>query len=296
MPEVSYKDKPERVDLSVVLPAYDEEEAIGEVIGEIRQALADWPGVWEILVVNDASMDRTEERAEAEGVRVIRRVENGGSGAACKSGIVAARGELVALMDADGTYVPAHLPNLLSFFPDYDQVNGARTNEAGTYKLLRVPVKWLIRKCAEWISGKQIPDLNTGMRVFKRELMIRYLWTIPDGFSWSTSMTLAFLCNGHPVKYVPVPYRRRTGASKFRPVRDTANYLLRVVRVLMYFQPLRIFLPLSMVLGGIALAKGSYNTFRSPTGLQDSDIMLAITALLMLVLGLLADLIVAQRR
>ncbi len=296
MPEASHACERERIDLSVVLPTYNEEEAIGSVIRETRQALADWPGVWEIVVVDDGSTDATAERANEERVRMVTRVENGGSGAACKSGIVAARGELVALMDADGSYVPASFPELLSFFPGYDQVNGARNSEAGQYRLLRIPAKWFVRKLAEWISGKRIPDLNTGMRVFKRELMLRYLWTIPDGFSWSTSMTLAFLCGGHPVKYVPVPYRARTGKSKFRPIRDTAYYLFRVIRIPLYFQPLRVFLPLSMLVGGIAVLKGCHSVFRSSAGLQDSDVMLAIATLLVLVVGLLADLIVAQRR
>lgn len=296
MPEVHHLDEHQPVDLSVVLPAYNEEKSVGPVIREIRQALGDWQGAWEIVVVDDASTDATAELAREEGVHVISRVENGGSGSACKIGLVAARGDLAALMDADGSYVPEHLPELLSFFPGYDQVIGARTSEAGLHKLLRVPAKWFVRKLAEWVSGRRIPDLNTGMRIFKREQMIHYLWTISDGFSWSTSMTLAFLCNSHPIKYVPVLYRPRTGFSKFRPIRDTATYVMTVIRVLLYFRPLRVFLPLAAVIGVLTLVKGSYNVLRTPAGLQDSDIMLGISTFLVLILGLLADLMVAQRR
>ena len=183
----------------------------------------------------------------------------------------------------------------MSFFPDYDQVNGARTSEQGDWKLLRVPAKWIIRKLAEWISGRRIPDLNTGMKVFKREIMLRYLWVIPAGFSCVTSMTLAFLCNNHPVKYVPVAYRKRVGRSKFHPLADTASYFLTVFRIVMYFRPLRVFFPLAIFIGALAAARGTYNLLHSPPGLHDSDVILAVTALLVLIAGLLADLIVKQR-
>jgi polyisoprenyl-phosphate glycosyltransferase len=285
------------LDLSVVLPCFNEEQAIGPVIREIRAGLAAWPGSWEILVVDDASTDRSAELAAAEGVRVVRRVENGGSGASRKTGTVAAKGAVVAMLDADGTYDASALPALLGFFPGYDMVNGARTSEQGTLKVLRVPAKWFIRKLAEWISGKTIPDLNTGMKVFKRDLMIRYLWVLPEGFSCVTSMSLAFLCNGHPVKYVPVAYKKRIGVSKFHPVRDTARYASTVVRMIMYFRPLRVFFPLALALAALAVAKGFYDYVLSAKHtLQESDIILATVALVTLVIGLLADLIVAQRR
>jgi len=287
----------EELGLSVVLPTYNEEQAIEQVVGEIRDALRDWDGTWEIMVVDDASTDRTASLAEGLGVRIVRRVENGGAGASRKTGIAAARGALIAMLDVDGTYVPAHLPELLSHCAIYDQVNGARTSEQGTLKLLRTPAKWLIRKLAEWVSKRPIPDLNTGMKVFKRDIMRRYTWVIPDGFSCVTSMTLAFLCNGHPVKYVPVEYRPRIGKSKFHPVRDTALYAATVMRVIMYFRPLRIFGPVATALFVLAAAKGWYSWRLSGQGtLQESDIILAVGAIIVLVLGLLADLIVAQRR
>ncbi|MGH7129383.1 MAG: glycosyltransferase, partial [Planctomycetaceae bacterium] len=216
--------------------------------------------------------------------------------ATCKTGMRAARGRLVAILDADGTYVAGDLSRLLSYLPQYDQVNGARTSEQGTLRPLRSAAKWSIRKLAERISGRRIPDLNTGLKVFKRDLMLGYLWAIPDGFSFSTSMTLAFLCNGHLVKYVPVEYRKRIGHSKFRPLRDTAAYLSTVFRIIMYFRPLRVFFPLSLLIGCIAVLKAGYNLSYSPSGLHDSDIIVAFVAVMVLVVGVLADLIVAQRR
>lgn len=295
MPEINDGEKD--LDLTILLPCYNEEEAVAPVVAETRQALAAWPGSYEILIVDDASRDRTAEVAGGLGVRVVKRVENGGAGAARKTGIRRARGRLIAMMDADGTYVPSHLPDLLSYFPAYDQVNGARTSEQGTIKLLRWPAKWMIRRLAIWVSGKHIPDLNTGMKIFKRDVMMRYLWVVPDGFSCVTSMTLAFLCNGHPVKYVPVGYRKRIGKSKFHPVRDTALYGLTVFRIVMYFRPLRVFFPVSLALGLVSAAKGGYDYFISAKRtLQESDIMLVQLTIGILIIGLLADLIVAQRR
>ena len=294
MPEVYDEDK--AVDVSIMLPAYNEREGVRVVIRETREAMRDWPGTWEIVVVDDASTDGTGEVARADGVRVVRHVENRGAGGACKSGLLAARGTLMAMMDADAGFVPDVLPELLSFIPLYDQVNGARAGEQGTLKLLRAPAKWTIRKLAEWICGKRIPDLNTGMKVFKREIMLGYLWVIPEGFSNTTSMTMAFLTNGHPVKYVRVPYRRRIGRSKFRPIRDTFHYLATIVRMIMYFRPLRIFLPLSLSIGLIGAASSCYNVFFSPLGLHDADIILLASAIEVFVAGLIADLIVAQRR
>jgi glycosyltransferase involved in cell wall biosynthesis len=296
MPEIYDRDRAE-LDLTVLLPSFNEEEAIGPVIREIRDALREWPGTYEILVVDDASTDETAQRAVAEGVRVLKRPENGGSGASRKTGTRAAKGRIVAMLDADGTYVAADLPQLLSYFPDYDQVNGARTSEQGTHKALRFSAKLVIRKLAEFISGKRIPDLNTGLKLYKRDLMLQYLWCMPDGFSCVTSMTLAFLCNGHPVKYVSVDYRKRIGRSKFHPVKDAAKYFATMLRIIMYFRPLRVFWPMSLVVMGLTLVSAAYHTYKKGYfGLEDSEVILAVTSLMVLVIGLLADLIVAQRR
>jgi glycosyltransferase involved in cell wall biosynthesis len=255
-----------------------------------------WHGSWEIIVVDDGSQDETGRRAQQSGARVIRRVENGGAGAARKTGMLQARGGIVAMLDADGSYDPTQLPRMLSFFPDYDQVNGARTSEQGNLKLLRVPVKWLIRKLTEVVSGKRIPDPNTGFKLVKRDVMLTYLWVVPSGFSCVTSMTLAFLCNDRPVKYLPVTYRKRIGASKFRPVVDSMQYMATALRIVMYFRPLRVFLPLSLAIFTVAVIKGGYDLVYSPLGLHDSDIVLLLTGLIILGIGMLADLIVAQRR
>ena len=207
--------------LSVLLPAYNERDAIQRVLGEIVEALSAESLHYEILVVDDASTDGTAELAEQFArtcwqcpVTVVRCPERRGAGAARKVGVRAARGEIVVMLDADGTYPAESIPELLRYFPAYDQVNGARTSEQGTLPWLRRPAKWFIRKLACYLTGHKIPDLNTGLKAFKRSAMLPWLWVVPDGFSCVTTMTLAFLTNGHPVKYVPTPYRPRIGAKQ----------------------------------------------------------------------------------
>lgn len=288
--------------LTVLLPAYNEEDAIQQVLEEIVEALSAEAIRYEILVVDDASTDRTADRAEqfarscwACPVRVVRCAENRGAGAARKVGIRQARGEVVVMLDADGSYPAAAIPELMAHFPGYDQVNGARTSEQGTLPWLRGPAKWLIRKLACYLTGHKIPDLNTGLKAFRRETMLKWLWVVPDGFSCVTTMTLAFLTNGYSVKYVPVAYRRRIGKSKFHPVKDTLSYLATVLRMVLYFRPLKVFLPLSGVMIGGGLAKSVFS-FAVTGSMQESDIVIMVGGFMTCMLGLLAEVIVAHHR
>lgn len=293
---------PPKWQLSVILPAYNEQEAIGRVLGEIVEVLSDEPIRYEILVVDDASTDGTAGVAEQFArscwqcpVRVIRQRQRGGAGAARKLGIRQARGEIVVMLDADGSYAAESIPQLLAHFPAYDQVNGARTSEQGTLPYLRRPAKWLIRKLACYLTGHEIPDLNTGLKAFRREEMLRWLWVVPDGFSCVTTMTLAFLTNGYAVKYVPTEYRPRIGRSKFRPVKDTLAYLSTVLRMVLYFRPLKVFLPLSGVVIAAGVAK-SVLSFAWTGSMQESDIVVMVAGFMTCMLGLLAEVIVAHHR
>lgn len=288
--------------LSVLLPAYNEQDAIQAVLEEVVEALSDEPIRYEVLVVDDASTDRTAELAERFArscwqcpVRVVRCAENRGAGAARKVGIRRARGEIVVMLDADGSYPAAAIPLLLDHFPDYDQVNGARTSEQGTMPWLRRPAKWFIRKLAGYLTGHEIPDLNTGLKAFKRRTMLEWLWVVPDGFSCVTTMTLAFLTNGYAVKYVPVDYRPRIGKSKFHPVKDTISYLATVLRMVLYFRPLKVFLPISGLMIGGGLVK-SVLSFLVTGSMQESDVVIMVAGFMTCMLGLLAEVIVAHHR
>jgi polyisoprenyl-phosphate glycosyltransferase len=283
------------LDVTVILPAYNEEEAIVPVIDDVDKAMRGTDYTYEILVVDDASEDKTAEIAEAKGIRLIRRALRRGSGASRKTGILNAKGKIIVMLDADGTYTAQDIPRLLSFFPEYDQVNGARTSEKGTMKWLRAPAKWLIRQFACYLTGTKIPDLNTGFKAFKNDIMKKYLWVIPDGFSCVTSMTLTFLINGYRVKYVPTEYHKRIGSSKFHPIKDGANYIKTIVRMVMYFDPLKVFLPLGGILFLIGVVKSIFS-FISTQSLQESDVIILLGSFVVIVLGLLADLIVTYQK
>ena len=291
------------VKLTVLLPAYNEEQAIESVLEEIVEALAhDGAPRFEILVVDDGSTDRTAEIVETFAascwqcpVRVVRRPFRAGAGAARKDGIRRAEGEIVVMLDADGTYPAEAINDLLPYFPAYDQVNGARTSEKGTLPWLRRPAKWLLRKLACYLTGHRIPDLNTGLKAFKRETMLPWLWVVPDGFSCVTTMTLAFLTNGYAVKYVPIDYRARIGRSKFHPIKDTLSYLSTILRMVLYFRPLKVFLPLSAGVIGLGVLKSALS-FWTTGSMQESDIVIMTAGFMTCMLGLLAEVIVAHHR
>jgi glycosyltransferase involved in cell wall biosynthesis len=281
--------------VSIVIPAYNEEKAVGPVIDEVREAMGRTDYRYEILVVDDCSTDRTVELARGEGVRVVERSVNGGSGSSRRTGVLAAHGEIVVMLDGDGSYTAADIPKLLDRMPAYDQVNGARTSEQGTLKWLRAPAKWLIRMLACYLTRTRIPDLNTGLKAFRRDVMLEYLWVLPKGFSCVTTMTLAFLCNGYSVAYVPTTYRKRIGRSKFHPITDTANYIGTVLRMVMFFRPLRFFGPLALVLLAASIGMGIWDFLRTHS-LQEVDILLFVAGVVTLSLGMITELVVRQRQ
>ena len=288
--------------LTVLLPAYNEAAAIEQVLAEVVDALSAEPVRYEILLVDDGSTDGTPDLAEQFArtcwqcpIRVLRCPERRGAGAARKRGIRHARGDVVVMLDADGTYPAEAIPRLLRYFPAYDQVNGARTSEQGTLPWLRRPAKWFIRKLACYLTGHSIPDLNTGLKAFKRDVMLGWLWVVPDGFSCVTTMTLAFLTNGYAVKYVPVAYRPRIGRSKFHPVKDTLSYLATVLRMVLYFRPLKVFVPLAGLLIAAGAAK-SILSFQWTGSMQESDVVVMTAGFMTCMLGLLAEVVVAHHR
>lgn len=285
------------IEITVLIPAYNEAGAIGQVIADVNAVMASAGRMFEILVVDDCSTDNTSAIAARAGARVFRHGFNQGSGAARRSGIRQARGEIIVMLDGDGTYEPSAIPGMLEWFPEYDQVNGARTSEQGTFPALRRPAKWFIRRLAIYLSGQNIPDLNTGLKAFKRSIMMHYLWLLPDGFSCVTTMTLAFLTNGHAVKYIPTPYYKRIGKSKFHPIKDTIRYVNTVVRMCAYFRPLRVFGPTAAVLIALAVALFLYGLiFDEHAALTGSVIVLFCTGLVIGAIGVLLDVIVSQRR
>ncbi|MGH3680238.1 MAG: glycosyltransferase family 2 protein [Natronosporangium sp.] len=292
-----------RLDVTVVLPCFNEREHVLAEVERISAAMRDSDYEWELLAVDDASTDGTrqvlqEAQLRFPELRVLPLPRNGGSGTARRIGTQQARGEVVVWTDADLTYPNQRIPELVALLdkdPTIDQVVGARTSEQGSHRLLRVPAKWLIRKLAERLAGERIPDLNSGLRAFRREVSLPYLRLLPPGFSCVTTITMAFLHNQHHVHYVPIEYAKRAGRSKFHFVKDAYRYVLQVLRMVMYFNPLKVLLPPALLLIGIGTAKVGYDLITNPFRIAINTILLLMTGLIIGSMALLADLIVRSR-
>jgi glycosyltransferase involved in cell wall biosynthesis len=255
------------------------------------------------VAYDDASTDDTlaslhEAAARFPHMRVVHFRRNGGSGTVRRIGTHQARGEIVVWTDADMTYPNERIPEFVQMLekdPYLDQVVGARTTEEGTHKLFRVPAKWFIRKVAEVLTNSEIPDLNSGLRAFRRQVSLPYLRLLPPGFSCVTTITIAFLSNQHDVRYVPIDYAKRAGKSKFKFVRDAYRYILQVLRMVMYFNPLKVLMPVALTLLGLGIVKGIYDQVVHPLYFAINTILIIVSGLIIATLALLADLIVRSR-
>ena len=283
-------------DVSVVLPCYNERNHVELEVKRIRAALEGAGLTYELICVDDGSTDGTREvLRHLPGVRTILLPRNQGSGTARRIGTQQAQGRVVVWTDADMTYPNERIPELVAHLDDtYDQVVGARRTEAGNYRFFRVPAKWAIRKLAAYLTNTDIPDLNSGLRAFKRSVAEPYLRLLPPGFSCVTTITLAFLSNGHPVKYVPIDYFKRAGRSKFHPLRDAYNYLLQVLRMVMYFNPLRVLMPVALTLLGLTAAKLVLDLIRHDLHVAGSTVLVGLAAFNIMAIALLADLVVRR--
>ncbi len=284
------------VDVSLVIPAYNEAGSIRGVTDELRALLdQDIELTYEIVIVNDGSADSTGDILDTiTGIRVIHHQTNRGYGAALKTGIRAAQGPLIVITDADGTYPNERIPELVRYFTDTtsDMVVGARTGETVKIPLVRRPAKWVIRQLAAVVAGQAIPDINSGLRVFRRDLVMRFFSLLPNGFSFTTTITLGMLTNAYKVDYVPINYHARIGQSKIKPIRDTLNFLILILRVSLYFEPLKVFLPVSGFILVFAVVWGVVTHLFFVGGFaDDSTFVLILSAVQIAMLGLLAELI-----
>jgi glycosyltransferase involved in cell wall biosynthesis len=275
--------------VSIVIPACNEAAAIGGVVRELAAA-----GRWrEILVVDDGSTDGTGEAAEAAGARVIRHPYNKGNGAAVKSGIRAASGEYVLIIDGDGQHQPADALRLTNRLGEYDLVIGARTSETHAGLARRAgnaALNWL----ATYLTRREIPDLTSGFRAARRDGLLEFIHLLPNGFSTPTTTTLAFVKAGYNVAFEPVEARARVGTSKIRFSRDGAKFVLIVLRVITIFSPFRVFLPVavtSFLLGaGYALW-----TIVTQHHIAPVSVLLILFAVMVFLIGLLSEQISSLR-
>ncbi|HVL03183.1 MAG TPA: glycosyltransferase family 2 protein [Acidimicrobiales bacterium] len=285
------------IDVSVVLPVYNERGHLVEEITRIRAGLDASPYRYEIIVVDDGSSDGSgEELVELEGIRLIRFAQNRGTGSARRAGTRAAQGRVVVWTDADMTYPNVEIAMLVKELEGADQVVGARTSEQGTAKAARVPAKWLLRRLASYLTQTKIPDLNSGFRAFRRAVALQYLHLLPPGFSCVTTLTMTFLANGYSVRYVPIEYRTRAGTSKFHWWVDSKRYLVQILRLVLSYNPLRVFLPLAAVLFTVGFLKLGYDAVDKDLRLATNTLLIFFAAFQLIVIGLLADLVVRVTR
>lgn len=275
--------------LSIVIPAYNEGPAVGPVITELRAMLERHGIAPEIIVVDDGSRDDTASAARTAGARVLRHRSNRGYGAALKTGITAARNDIVAITDADGTYPAQHLPDMLAALEQADMVVGARTGANVHIPLVRRPAKWVLNRLANYVTGSTIPDLNSGLRVFRREVAMQYFPILPDQFSWTTTITMALHSDKYAVVYQPIDYRQRTGKSKIVPW-DAGSFAILILRTAMLFKPLRVFAPVVLVCFAYGLVKTILDlAVTGDRNISATALLGFVSALLILLIGMLGD-------
>lgn len=282
--EVHGRELPKAV--TVIIPAFNEGAHIGGQIRAISEVMDQSGWEYEIMVVDDGSLDNTGSNAAAEGIRVLRHRQNRGYGAALKRGIAAARYDWVMIIDADGTYPSSAIPLLLEHADGHEMVVGARTGEIAKVPLARRPAKWLLGGLASYLAGQKLPDLNSGLRLMRKDLVEAYYHLLPSGFSFTTTITLAAACNDHDVTYVPINYYARLGKSKIRP-RHAYDFMLLILRTIVFFNPLKVFIPAGFIFATMGIAKFVYDVTQD--NLSESAILGLLGALIVWAVGLLAD-------
>jgi len=276
--------------VSVVLPAFEEAEAVGTVVHALREA-ATWH---EVLVIDDGSADETAKVAATAGARVIRHPYNKGNGASVKTGIRNAAGEYILIVDADGQHSAADALRLVSFLGEYDLVVGARAGSNQQASTARHAGNNLLNWLASYLTGRRIPDLTSGLRAARTNVLREFLHLLPNGFSTPTTTTLAFLKAGYSVRFETISVGPRLGKSKIKLVSDGAKFLVILLKVITVFSPLRIFLPIA---GTFFLLGAGYAIWTTVTrhDVTDSSVLLLVLAVVIFLVGLVSDQISTMR-
>ena len=281
--------------LSIIVPAYNEGKTIAEVLASLKKELAD-KLIYEIIVVNDGSTDNSREILKAiPYIKPINHKINRGYSSSLKTGIENSQYDWVLTFDSDGSHPPHQIMDLIKFCDDYDLIVGARTGKQAYDTFFRKIGRKIVTSFAQYISKAKIPDINSGFRLFKKELAQRFWHLFPEGFSFSTTLTVASHVSRYAVKYVPIEsYKRQAGKSGIKPVRDMAGFLNLVTRLAIYFKPLRVFVPLSIfffVTAIFAVGIGFYFTH----GFLDTTFAILLNlSIQSLIFGLIAEMIVKR--
>lgn len=283
------------MDISIVIPAYNEERTIKQIIDSVKNVVSRLNKKTEIIVVNDCSNDHTKNILnKTKCIKVINHEINRGYGASLKTGIKAAKGEWILITDADGTYPMSEIPSLINHINKCDMVIGKRSKKNVNIPLLRRPAKWFLNKFASFLAGKRIPDLNSGLRIFNKEKCLEFWDLYPNKFSFTSTITMAFFSKGYKIKYIPIDYFKRKGKSSISPF-DFYNFSNLLLRLTLLFNPIKIFSTISafLFLSAIGVALGSiYFTGR----LMDvTVVLLMLSSLQIFLFGLIAHIVVKYK-
>jgi glycosyltransferase involved in cell wall biosynthesis len=279
--------------ISIIIPAYNEAGIIGQTITNLKLALEQIGEIFEIIVVNDGSSDATAEEAAKTGVKVINHPYNKGYGAAVKSGVKEAQYNWLGFYDADGQHTPETFISLIPYVKDYDMIVGAREGYRGP--AVRQPGKKLLQWIANYLSDVKIPDINSGLRLVKKELYQRFFHLFPPQYGWTTAITLAALKDDFSVKYVPIAIRPRQGGKSQVRISDAIRMFMLILRIILLFSPLRIFMPLALAFFafGAVFSVGELAFFGK---LGKAEIIFFTAAFFFFFFGLLMDQMAALRR
>lgn len=283
------------VSISIIVPCYNEERGIANTLSQIKSVAKNINHNIEIIAVDDGSADRTSKiLGKITGINTIKNKTNLGYGTSLKIGIRNSKSDYILIVDADGTYPIDSIPRIISKIKDNDMVVGARTGKNVNIPFFRKPAKWLLKHFAQYLTKTEIPDLNSGLRIFKKEIATKYINLFPDGFSFTTTLTMICLTNGYRVEYMPINYYERKGSSTISPVKDFLSFINLIFRLTIFFKPLNVFIPISAVLfiGGVLKLIRDF-LLLNEFGLGGS--LLILTSIQIAFLGILADLIIKSR-
>jgi glycosyltransferase involved in cell wall biosynthesis len=276
-------------DTSVIVPALNEEGAIAEVVARLQSG-----GPWhEIIVVDDGSTDATGERARAAGAIVVRHPYNKGNGAAVKSGIRRATGDVVLIVDGDGQHRPADAARLVSGIGEYELVVGARS-AATQATLMRRFGNHLLNRLASYLTERNIPDLTSGFRAARRDCLLEFLHLLPNGFSTPATTTMSFIKAGYSVSFVPIEAEQRVGQSKIKLAKDGAKFFLILLKIITIFSPLRIFVPISVIIFALGFLY-ALRTIWTQSHVTNSSVLLIVLSVVIFLVGLVSEQISALR-
>ncbi len=280
--------------ITIIIPCYNEApEILANTIDEIKIGFADYNfSNYEILVVNDGSKKHTYKKFTIEKMRWINHEVNKGYGAALKTGISQAKYEWVGITDADGTYPNREFGRLIDNIGNHNMVVGARPWKQ--ISAIRKVPKYILTKFASFLANYNIQDLNSGMRIFQKDLAMKFWGLYPNGFSFTSTITMGCLTSGYSLKYVPIEYSKREGKSHINPIKDTINFFSLVTRLTLYFNPMRVFIPLSMVFMLMAIGRGLRDYYLT-NALGGLTLVLFFMAFQAFFFGLLAEIVVKTR-